>query len=306
MISAVNNKNLKNKTSVIKIIAGILTAAFMWGSGNVVSRSLLIEGIDEIFLITTRVSIIGTLLFIHYSIFNRDKFNKKLLKEASTTALASIFFVGWFFIFSLQYISAGLVTLLISSAPVFTILWLKILLKDEKISKQKYVSIFIGLLGVSYLFISKETGLENQGNIFLGGTLAFMGVQCIALATVLNRKYAPQYKVSSWLTYQYPVVIFLSWIVFLITQTEIQTLNSSQILRVGILVLFNLGAFTSFTWLIQRVSALQVASVDYLVPVVGVTAGVIFLDESFNPNLLIAGIFIFISLIMNTREEFSS
>ena len=49
MISAVNNKNLKNKTSVIKIIAGILTAAFMWGSGNVVSRSLLIEGIEKSF-----------------------------------------------------------------------------------------------------------------------------------------------------------------------------------------------------------------------------------------------------------------
>ena len=111
MISAVNNQNLKNQTPVIKIIGGILTAAFMWGSGNVVSRSLLIEGVGEIFLITTRVSIIGTLLLIHYSIFNRDKFDKKLLKEASTTALASIFFVGWFFIFSLQYISAGLVTL---------------------------------------------------------------------------------------------------------------------------------------------------------------------------------------------------
>jgi drug/metabolite transporter (DMT)-like permease len=58
--------------------------------------------------------------------------------------------------------------------------------------------------------------------------------------------------------------------------------------------------------LIQRVSALQVASVDYLVPVVGVTAGVIFLDETFNSNLIIAGIFIFISLLMNTKEEFSS
>ena len=306
MIFSVNNKNLKNETPVIKIIIGIFTAAFMWGSGNVLSRSLLIEGVNEIFLITTRVSIIGSLLFIHYLIFNKDKFNKKLLKEASTTALASIFFVGWFFIFSLQYISSGLVTLLISSAPVFTILWLKILLKDEKISRQKYISIFIGLLGVSYLFISKETGLDNQGNIFLGGSLAFMGVQCIALATVLNRKYAPQYKVSSWLTYQYPIVIFLSLAVFFTTGTEVQTLNSSQILRVGILVFFNLGAFTSFTWLIQRVSALQVASVDYLVPVVGVTAGVIFLDETFNSNLIVAGIFIFISLIMNTREEFYS
>ena len=256
-----NNKS-KNNTSIFKIIGGIFTAAFMWGSGNVLSRSLLIEGVGEIFLITTRVSIIGTLLLIHYSIFNKDKFNKKLLKEASTTALASIFFVGWFFIFSLQYISSGLVTLLISSAPVFTILWLKILLKDEKISRQKYISIFIGLLGVSYLFISKETGLENQGNILLGGSLAFMGVQCIALATVLNRKYAPKYKVSSWLTYQYPIVIFLSLIVFITTGTEVETLNSSQIFRVGVLAFFNLGAFTSFTWLIQRVSALQVASVD--------------------------------------------
>ena len=300
-----NNKS-KNDTSIFKIIGGIFTAAFMWGSGNVLSRSLLIEGVGEIFLITTRVSIIGTLLLIHYSIFNKDKFNKKLLKEASTTALASIFFVGWFFIFSLQYISSGLVTLLISSAPVFTILWLKILLKDEEISRQKYISIFIGLLGVSYLFISKETGLENQGNILLGGSLAFMGVQCIALATVLNRKYAPKYKVSSWLTYQYPIVIFLSLIVFITTGTEVETLNSSQIFRVGVLAFFNLGAFTSFTWLIQRVSALQVASVDYLVPVVGVTAGVLFLDETFNSNILVAGIFIFISLIMNTKEEFST
>jgi putative membrane protein PagO len=301
------SKNIKNqKTPVSKIIGAIFTAAFMWGTGNVISRSLLIEGIDEIFLITLRVTVIGTLLFIYYSIFNRDKFDSTLLKEASITAMASIFFVGWFFIFSLQYISSGLVTLLISSAPVFTIVWLKILLKEEKISRQKYISIFIGLLGVSYLFISKETGLQDQGNIFLGGSLAFMGVQCIALATVLNRKYARNYKVSSWLTFQYPIVILLSTAAFLITGTEVQSLNTSQILRVIMLVFFNLGAFTSFTWLIQRVSALQVASVDYLVPVVGVSAGVIFLEESFNSNVIVAGIFIFISLLMNTKEEFSS
>ena len=123
---------------------------------------------------------------------------------------------------------------------------------------------------------------------------------------MLNRKYARKYKVSSWLTFQYPIVILLSTAAFLITGTEVQSLNTSQILRVIMLVFFNLGAFTSFTWLIQRVSALQVASVDYLVPVVGVSAGVIFLDESFNSNVIVAGIFIFISLLMNTKEEFSS
>ena len=140
----------------------------------------------------------------------------------------------------------------------------------------------------------------------IGGTLAFLGVQCIALATVLNRKYAPKYKVFTWLTYQYPTVIFLTIGAFLIFDIQIETLSSSQIIRIIFLILANLSAFTSFTWLIRRVSALQVASVDHLVPIIGVSAGVIFLNESFNFNVVIAGVFIFISLILNTKEEFSS
>ena len=146
----------------------------------------------------------------------------------------------------------------------------------------------------------------NQGNIFLGGTLAFLGVQCIALATVLNRKSAPRYKVSSWLTYQYPLVIILTFLTYFISGVGIDILNVSQLIRLGALVICNLGAFLSFTWLIQRVSALQVATIDYLVPVVGVTAGVIFLGETFNRNLLICSIFIFVSLLLTTKDEFSN
>ena len=251
-------------------------------------------------------TIIGSLLFTYYLIFNREKFNKKLLKEASLTSFSSIFLVGWSFVFSLQYISSGLVTLMISSAPVFTVMWLKILLKEEKVSISKYIAIGTGFSGIAYLFISRETGLLDQGNIFLGGSLAFIGVQGIAFATVLNRKYAPNYKVSSWLTYQYPLVLILSWAAFFISGVGIESLEPSQQLRLATLVVFNLGAFMSFTWLIQRVSALLVATVDYLVPVVGVTAGVIFLNEVFNVNIVISGIFIFISLVISTREEFSN
>ena len=68
---------------------------------------------------------------------------------------------------------------------------------------------------------------------------------------------------------------------YLIFDIAPQQLSTSQIVRVAALVVSNLSAFTAFTWLIRRVSALQVASVDYLVPIVGVTAGVIFLNESF-------------------------
>ncbi len=301
-----HNLEKPSQPSLIQTFLAIIVAAIGWGSGNVISRSLLIEGIDEIYLITIRVVVIGTILIIYYSLFIREKFEIIIFKEASLTSIFSLFAVSWFFIFALQYISSGLVTLLISSAPVFTVIWLKILLKEENISKTRYLAIFIGLIGVSYLFLTKETGLLNQGDILVGGTLAFMGVQCIALATVLNRKFAPKYKVFTWLTYQYPTVMFLTISAFFIFDIQIESLSTSQVTRIIILILANLSAFTSFTWLIRRVSALQVASVDYLVPIIGVSAGVIFLNESFNFNIVVAGVFIFISLILNTKEEFST
>jgi|TARA_B110000014_G_C20126048_1_gene599917 drug/metabolite transporter (DMT)-like permease len=300
------NLQKPSQPSMTQTLLAVIVAAIGWGSGNVISRSLLIDGINEIYLITIRVVVIGTILLVYYLLFIREKFEITIFKEASLTSIFSLFAVSWFFIFALQYISSGLVTLLISSAPVFTAIWLKILLKEEDISKTRYLSIFVGLIGVLYLFLTKETGLLDQGDIVIGGTLAFLGVQCIALATVLNRKYAPKYKVFTWLTYQYPTVIFLTIGAFLIFDIQIETLSSSQIIRIIFLILANLSAFTSFTWLIRRVSALQVASVDYLVPIIGVSAGVIFLNESFNFNVVIAGVFIFISLILNTKEEFSS
>ena len=292
--------------TLLQTIGAILVAAFMWGSGNVLSRSLLIEGVNEIFLVTLRVTLIGSILFLNYFLFIREKFQITIFKEATITGFFSVFSISWFFIYALQYISSGLVTLLISSAPVFTALWLKVLLKEEQVSKLRYIAIAIGFFGIFYLFATGETGLLNDGNILLGGSLAFCGVQCIALATVLNRKYAPKYKVATWLTYQYPLVIISSIIIYLIFDIAPQQLSISQIIRVAALVISNLSAFTAFTWLIRRVSALQTASVDYLVPIVGVTAGVVFLDESFNANIIVAAVFIFISLLMNTKEEFSN
>ena len=59
------------KPTLFQAIAAILVAAFMWGSGNVLSRSLLIEGVDEIFLVTVRVTLIGSMLFLYYLLFHR-------------------------------------------------------------------------------------------------------------------------------------------------------------------------------------------------------------------------------------------
>ena len=301
-----SDSNEVEKPSLSKTIAAIFCAAFMWGSGNVIARSLLIEGVNQIFLVTSRITLVGLLYLAYYLLFVKESFNQKAFKEAAVTGFVSVFTVGWSFIFALEYVSSGLVTLMVSSAPVFTIMWLKILLKEEEISRSKYTSIFIGFLGIAYLFISKETGLLGEGDIFLGGGLAFIGVQSIAIATVLNRKYAPSYKISTWLCYQYITIGALSLVAYLISGVGVSPLDTSQKIRLAVLVVFNISAYLSFTWLIQRVPALFAALVDYIVPVVGVTAGVIFLNESFNINIVIAAFFIFLSLYITTKDEFSN
>ena len=68
-----NKTDLKEPT-LLQTIGAILVAAIMWGSGNVLSRSLLIEGVNEIFLVTLRVTLIGTILFLNYFLFIREKF----------------------------------------------------------------------------------------------------------------------------------------------------------------------------------------------------------------------------------------
>ena len=296
----------KERPSLLKTVVVILCPAFMWGTGNVITRSLLVEGVNEIFLVTIRITLVAALMASYFLLSNKEKVSRRMLKQAALTGFVSIFVVGWSFIYALQHISSGLVTLMVSSAPVFTIIWIKILLKEEEVSKLKYIAIITGFMGLAYLFITKETGLVDQGNIYLGGSLAFLGVQAIALGTVLNRIYAPRYKTGTLLAFQYPVPVVLSLVIYLASGVGVSSLDSSQRVRLAIIVLFNLGAFYSFTWLIQRVSAVLVSTIDYIVPIIGVTGGVLLLGEAFNTNIVTASLFIFISLVLNTKEEFSN
>ena len=83
-VKSSTNTSLQQPT-LLQTIVAIFIAAFMWGMGNVLSRSLLIEGINEIYLVTVRVCLIGSLLFLYYAIFIREGFQSTIFKEATIT-----------------------------------------------------------------------------------------------------------------------------------------------------------------------------------------------------------------------------
>ena len=61
------NLQKPSQPSMTQTLLAVIVAAIGWGSGNVISRSLLIDGINEIYLITIRVVVIGTILSVSYT-----------------------------------------------------------------------------------------------------------------------------------------------------------------------------------------------------------------------------------------------
>ena len=82
--------------------------------------------------------------------------------------------------------------------------WVLLLYKDEKITNLKIVSVLTGLIGLIILFFSGATGLSNEGNLLIGGLLAVLGVQGLALSNITNKKdsqYIPArtYLLAQWI-----------------------------------------------------------------------------------------------------------
>ena len=89
---------------------------------------------------------------------------------------------------SLKSISSGLQSIFISTIPMFTVFWVFLLYKEEKITRLKIISVLIGLFGLVILFASGVTGLSGDGDLFRGGALALIGVQGLALSNITNKK----------------------------------------------------------------------------------------------------------------------
>jgi drug/metabolite transporter (DMT)-like permease len=61
--------------------------------------------------------------------------------------------------------------------------------------------------------------------------------------------------------------------------------------------------FLLFYWLLLRVTAVQASLVGYLVPIVAVVAGIVFLDEQLQPGLALGGTLILAGVLLTDRLE---
>ena len=270
------------------------------------NRSLLVDGVNEIFVVTTRISLVTFLLTIYCAKEFFSEINKEYFLKGTLTGFLAITIPGWTFIYALKSISSGLQSIFISTIPMFTVFWVFLVYKEEKITRLKVISVFIGLSGLILLFASGVTGLSSDGDLVTGGLLALIGVQGLALSNITNKKDSQYIPAKTYLLAQWIASTAFSLILFFILGGEVEILNRSQALRLSGLVFIDIFNYSLFFYTIKRLSATFTTLVDYVVPIVGIYVGYVFLDEVIYNFFFVTLYFIYISLYLAVKDEAQS
>ena len=278
----------------------------LFGFHGLLNRSLLIDGVNEIFVVTTRITLVTFLLSLYCSKEFISKINRDYFIKGTFTGFLAITIPGWTFIYALKSISSGLQSIFISTIPMFTVFWVFLLYKEEKITRLKITSVLIGLFGLVILFASGATGLSGDGDLFRGGALALIGVQGLALSNITNKKDSQVIPAKTYLLVQWIASSIFSIILFFILGGEVEVLNQSQTLRLLGLIFIDIFNYSLFFYTIKRLSATFTTLVDYVVPIVGIYVGYIFLDEIVNNIFFITLVLIFVSLYLAVKDEAKS
>jgi len=284
-------------------LRNIILIGSLFGFHGLLNRSLLIDGVNEILIVTLRISVVTLLIGIYCFREFISSISIEYFLKGSLSGILAIFIPGWSFIYALKHISSGLQSIFISTIPLFTVFWVFLLYKDEKITNLKIISVLTGLIGLIILFFSGATGLTNEGNLIIGGLLAVLGVQGLALSNITNKKHLQYIPSKTYLFTQWLVGSVISIILFFILDGKFEILTTGEFSKLFGLAFIDIFNYSLFLYTIKRLSATFTTLVDYVVPIVGILVGYIFLDEIVDNIFFVTLVLIFISLYLAVKDE---
>ena len=212
------------------------------------------------------------------------------------------YLISW----SEQYIKSNTAGLLLSIAPIFTLLLSHFFTKDDKFSFRKFVSILVGLLGV--LFIIGFNTLSNVSSRQSGDFLPKLVIMIAALGYVISAILAYNIKNISTIALTTFVTMFAALIsipfMIFVEYNNPSSFNFNSISSLIYLGLFPTAiAFVLRFHIISKAGPIFLSYVAYLIPVFAIFWGYIFLKETITFNTLIGVILILFGVFFSQQSN---
>src|SRR5260370_646772 len=203
-----------------------------------------------------------------------------------------------------QYVGSGLAALLIATEPMF-ILVLGWMMGQQKISALSALGLGLGVVGVALL-----TGAELtvKGLSLLGLLAVLLGSLSWSLGVVVSQRL----KLPSDALGRTALPTICGAAMLLIAagltgefqHTHWSSISLRSVFGLGYLIMFgSVVAFTSYTWLLQRVPPALGATHTYLNPVVDVVLGWVLPPEPLTMRVVLASVAILGAIVLIRRGE---
>jgi len=282
----------------------LILLSAIWGSAFFAIK-ISVETINPFTVASLRL-IIGSIILFLYFKYKDLKFiySKKIIFQ-----IFLIGFIGNFIPFSLiswseMYIQSNTAGLLLSVAPILTLIFSHFLTKDDKFSLLKFLSIIIGLIGVLFIFDIQNLIYNSDNSKFIIPKL-FIIIAAIGYVISSILAYNMRHMNSVTLTTFVTIFAALISIPFLI-YFEFKSISSYSLN--SMISLFYLGAFpTALAFLIRfhiiaKAGPIFLSYVAYLIPVFAILWGYIFLNEKINSSTLVGVILILLGVFISQKN----
>lgn len=293
------------------IWVGFWLVGVIWGSSFLLIR-VGVETLHPLHLVFIRVGIAAIGLCL-VTILSRKQIPRdwKTLRAMFIVGMGNIIAPFLLITWGEQTVESGLASVLQATAALFGLVVAHFAFKDERITPQKITGLIMGFLGVVVL----ASRNWQDGQIVTGGLLgqlAIVGASlCYATFTTYSRKIiqgqVEPIVVSSLAMLSAALVVgamivvgsALGWMPLSIP-VDTPSRNFFAVILLGIINTFI--AYLIYYSIVKRLGVARATMVTYVVPVVGLTLGVLLLNEQLDWQILFGAALIFTGIgVVNLR-----
>ncbi len=296
---------MSSSKNTILIIVAFFSIYVIWGSTYLLNK-IAVSELPPLMLASIRFMTAGSLIFI---------ITKLMGKSLAITKrqLVNIFIAGFLFltlgngvvVWALKYVDSGFAALEISAQPLVVLILMRVF-QGKKIEAMSVLGVILGVIGI-FLLVSQKEVVSQEGSIIGMIMIFFCMVSWASGSLFVGTADLPSnYFVST--GYQMLAggfILLLGSLLFGETWSLPHVWSEKVQWSMILLIIFgSIVAFTSFNFLLQKVSPDKVATSTYVNPIIALLLGWYFLNEEITTQSIIAAFVLLTGVyFINTKKK---
>lgn len=277
------------KKETYLIILAFFSIYVFWGSTYLWNK-IVVSEVPAFMLAGLRFTTAGCLIFLIARLTGHSL--KITVKQLRNSVLAGFFFLVYgngVFVWALNYVDSGFAALLAALQPLSILLLMRVVQK-KGLKLKSIIGVSLGLIGMYLLVSQKDIAMQDGALLGIGMIFTCILSWSIGSLFVAQADLPKNFFITT--GYQMVSAGILLWILSLVLgetwTSPLQWSHSAQISMVCLIIFGGIAAFTSFNYLLKKVSTEKVATSAYINPVIALLLGWYFLDEEISAQSIIA------------------